>query len=52
MTENLERKLLKWRNETGLSLNDAVDKMRGPPNSQVHITVLRKGEKKPPPGTI
>jgi carboxyl-terminal processing protease len=31
----------------GLSLSDAVDKMRGPPNSQVRITVIRKGEKRP-----
>ncbi|MBI1210159.1 MAG: PDZ domain-containing protein [Alphaproteobacteria bacterium] len=31
----------------GLTLSEAVDKMRGPANSQVHITVIRKGEKKP-----
>ena len=31
----------------GLTLSDAVDKMRGPANSQVRITILRKGEKKP-----
>ncbi len=31
----------------GLTLSEAVDKMRGPVNSQIRITVLRKGEKKP-----
>ena len=31
----------------GLTLSDAVDKMRGPANSQVRITIIRKGEKKP-----
>jgi carboxyl-terminal processing protease len=31
----------------GLTLSDAVDKMRGPANSQVKITIIRKGEKKP-----
>lgn len=31
----------------GLSLNDAVAKMRGKPNSKVTLTVLRKGETKP-----
>jgi carboxyl-terminal processing protease len=27
----------------GLSLNDAVDKMRGPPNSQIKLTIKRDG---------
>jgi carboxyl-terminal processing protease len=31
----------------GLTLSEAVDKMRGPINSQIKIQVLRKGEKKP-----
>lgn len=31
----------------GLNLNQAVDKMRGPANTQVKLTILRKGEKKP-----
>lgn len=31
----------------GLTLSEAVDKMRGPVNSQIRITVIRKGEKKP-----
>jgi carboxyl-terminal processing protease len=31
----------------GLSLNDAVKKMRGKPNTEVHLTVLRKGEAAP-----
>jgi len=31
----------------GLSLGDAVDRMRGKPGSKVKLTVLRKGEKKP-----
>jgi carboxyl-terminal processing protease len=31
----------------GLTLTEAVDKMRGPVNSQIKITILRKGEKKP-----
>lgn len=31
----------------GMSLSEAVDKMRGPVNSQIKIQVLRKGEKKP-----
>lgn len=31
----------------GLTLSEAVDKMRGPVNSQIKITLLRKGEKKP-----
>ncbi|PHV11668.1 S41 family peptidase [Chitinimonas sp. BJB300] len=31
----------------GLSLNDAVAKMRGKPNSKVVLTILRKGETKP-----
>jgi carboxyl-terminal processing protease len=31
----------------GLTLSEAVDKMRGPVNSQIKLTVLRKGEKKP-----
>ncbi len=31
----------------GLSLNDAVDKMRGPPNSTIHLVVKREGVDKP-----
>jgi len=31
----------------GLSLGDAVDRMRGAPGSKIKLTVLRKGEKKP-----
>ena len=31
----------------GLTLTEAVDKMRGPVNSQIKLTILRKGEKKP-----
>ena len=31
----------------GVSLSDAVKKMRGKPNSEVKLTVLRKGEDKP-----
>jgi carboxyl-terminal processing protease len=31
----------------GLTLSEAVDKMRGPVNSQIRLTILRKGEKKP-----
>jgi len=31
----------------GLTLSEAVDKMRGPINSQIKLQVLRKGEKKP-----
>jgi carboxyl-terminal processing protease len=31
----------------GLTLSEAVDKMRGPVNSQIKLTILRKGEKKP-----
>jgi carboxyl-terminal processing protease len=31
----------------GLTLSEAVDKMRGPVNSQIKIQVIRKGEKKP-----
>ncbi|MFN9356594.1 MAG: S41 family peptidase [Alphaproteobacteria bacterium] len=31
----------------GMTLSEAVDKMRGPVNSQIKIQVLRKGEKKP-----
>ncbi len=31
----------------GLTLSEAVDKMRGPANSQLRITIMRKGEKKP-----
>jgi carboxyl-terminal processing protease len=30
----------------GMTLSDAVDKMRGPVNSQIRISVIRKGEKK------
>jgi carboxyl-terminal processing protease len=31
----------------GLSLNDAVDKMRGPPNSSIHLVIKREGIDKP-----
>ncbi|MGI9047301.1 MAG: S41 family peptidase [Burkholderiales bacterium] len=31
----------------GLALNDAVKRMRGKPNSQITLTVVRKGETKP-----
>jgi carboxyl-terminal processing protease len=31
----------------GLSLNDAVDKMRGPPNSKLTLTIKREGVDKP-----
>lgn len=34
-------------NVRGLSLNDAVKRMRGKPNSNIKLTVLRKGEAKP-----
>jgi carboxyl-terminal processing protease len=36
----------------GLTLSEAVDKMRGPVNSQIRLTILRKGEKKPLEVTI
>jgi carboxyl-terminal processing protease len=31
----------------GISLNDAVDQMRGPPNSTIHLTLKRQGIDKP-----
>ena len=31
----------------GLSLNDAVDRMRGPPNSTIHLVIKREGVDKP-----
>ncbi|HEY1707388.1 MAG TPA: S41 family peptidase [Rhizomicrobium sp.] len=31
----------------GLSLNDAIDKMRGAPGSKISLTILRTGQKKP-----
>jgi carboxyl-terminal processing protease len=31
----------------GMSLNDAVDKMRGPPNSKIKLTIKREGVDKP-----
>jgi carboxyl-terminal processing protease len=31
----------------GISLNDAVDKMRGPPNSKITLTIKREGIDKP-----
>lgn len=31
----------------GLSLNDAVDRMRGPPNSKIILTIKRQGIEKP-----
>lgn len=36
----------------GISLQDAVDKLRGPPKSKVKIMVAREGEKDPLPFTI
>lgn len=36
----------------GLTLSEAVDKMRGPVNSQIKLQILRKGEKKPLDVTI
>jgi carboxyl-terminal processing protease len=34
-------------NVKGLSLNDAVKRMRGKPNTDITLTILRKGEPKP-----
>jgi carboxyl-terminal processing protease len=31
----------------GMTLNDAVKRMRGKPNSQITLTIVRKGEQKP-----
>ncbi len=31
----------------GLSLNDAVDRMRGPPSSSIHLVIKREGIEKP-----
>ena len=31
----------------GLTLNDAIDKMRGPANTKITLTILREGDKKP-----
>src|ERR671928_466199 len=31
----------------GMTLNDAVKRMRGKPNSQITLTIVRKGESKP-----
>ena len=31
----------------GISLSDAVKKMRGKPNTEVKLTILRKGEPQP-----
>src|SRR5215212_136387 len=31
----------------GMTLNDAVKKMRGKPNTQITLTIVRKGEQKP-----
>ena len=39
--------MLDETNVRGLSLNDAVKRMRGKPNSTIKLTVLRKGEAKP-----
>jgi carboxyl-terminal processing protease len=36
----------------GLSLNDAVDKMRGPPNSPIRLIIKREGVDKPIPLTL
>ena len=36
----------------GMSLNDAVKKMRGKPNSKITLTVVRKGEQAPFPVTL
>jgi carboxyl-terminal processing protease len=38
---------LDGRTVQGLSLNDAVDKMRGPPNSTIKLTIKREGIDKP-----
>jgi carboxyl-terminal processing protease len=34
-------------NVKGLTLNDAVKRMRGKPNTQITLTIIRKGENKP-----
>jgi len=39
--------MLDETNVRGLSLNDAVKRMRGKPNTSIKLTVLRKGEAKP-----
>lgn len=41
--------ILKIEDEStiGMSLDDAVSKMRGKPNTKINITIYRKGEKKP-----
>ena len=46
--------ILKIENEStiGMSLDDAVSKMRGKPNTKINITIYRKGEKKPLDFTI
>ena len=31
----------------GMTINDAVKRMRGKPNTQITLTVMRKGENKP-----
>ena len=31
----------------GMTLNDAVKRMRGKPNTQITLTIVRKGEEKP-----
>src|SRR5262249_37090373 len=36
----------------GLTLNQAVDKMRGPVNTKIRLKVMRKGQDKPLEGTI
>ena len=41
--------ILKIEDEStiGMSLDDAVSKMRGKPNTKINITIYRKGDKKP-----
>src|SRR5205814_7475292 len=36
----------------GLTLNQAVDKMRGPVNTKIRLKIMRKGQDKPIEGTI
>jgi len=36
----------------GLTLNQAVEKMRGPANTKIKLTIMRKGQDKPIDVTI
>lgn len=38
---------LDGRDITGLTLNEAVEQMRGPPNTTVTLTIFREGQEKP-----